>query len=414
MCVYCLNLSRAANGTAWGSVSRRDILRRAMALGVAAPFAAEASKAVFAAELGVPAPADYRKDVEDLLAGAHSPELADYRVFEINGSNLPWIDLGLEAVKGQQITFLVAGRWWLSRQHDLWFRPGLAFHARTQHRRPIFSPGTDTSTMTASHDGPIEVARLATLYADADGRLTIPEDVYRKDDVKITGLALLWRGDAATGLTSLLASLAAKSGDVGALVATELARLRRNRRLPEGWSNLFLLGGGEESFVWDANGEIVCESAGAASIIERPLTLPLASGPKLGWRWKIDELPSTAAEDQAPVHDYLSIGVKFDDGQDLTYLWSAALPEGKVFRCPLAGWNAIETHMIVASGTKGLGSWRELERDVASDYAAHIAGSAKAISHVWLLAITPFQRRRGACRFADIRVETADGAMRKL
>jgi hypothetical protein len=106
--------------------------------------------------------------------------------------------------------------------------------------------------------------------------------------------------------------------------------------------------------------------------------------------------------------------VKFDDGQDLTYIWSAALPEGKVFRCPLAGWNAIETHMIVASGTKDLGSWRELERDVASDYALHIAGSAKAISHVWLLAITPFQRRRGACRFADIRVETADGAMHKL
>ncbi|MGJ0558632.1 DUF3047 domain-containing protein [Methylocystis sp.] len=389
-----------------------------MALGVAAPFAAEASKAVFAAEQGVPAPANFRKGVEDLIAGAHPPELADYRVFEINGSDLPWTDLGLEAVKGQQITFLVTGRWWLSRQHDLWFRPGLAFHARTRRRRPIFSPGTDTSTMTASHDGPVEVARLATLYADADGRLTIPEEVYRKDDVKMTGLALLWRGDAAAGLASLLASLAAslaaKSGDVGALVATELARLRRNRRLPEGWSNLFLLGGGEESFVWDTNGEIVCESAGAASIIERPLALSLASRPKLGWRWKIDELPSAAAEDQAPVHDYLSIGVKFDDGQDLTYIWSAALPEGKVFRCPLAGWNAIETHMIVGSGTKDLGTWRELERDVASDYAAHIAGSAKAISHVWLLAITPFQRRRGACRFADIRAETADGAMRKL
>ncbi|MGJ0532060.1 MAG: DUF3047 domain-containing protein [Methylocystis sp.] len=418
MCVYCLNLSRAATGTAWGGVSRRDILRRAMALGVAAPFAAEASKAVFAAEQGVPAPANFRKGVEDLIAGAHPPELADYRVFEINGSDLPWTDLGLEAVKGQQITFLVTGRWWLSRQHDLWFRPGLAFHARTRRRRPIFSPGTDTSTMTASHDGPVEVARLATLYADADGRLTIPEEVYRKDDVKMTGLALLWRGDAAAGLASLLASLAAslaaKSGDVGALVATELARLRRNRRLPEGWSNLFLLGGGEESFVWDTNGEIVCESAGAASIIERPLALSLASRPKLGWRWKIDELPSAAAEDQAPVHDYLSIGVKFDDGQDLTYIWSAALPEGKVFRCPLAGWNAIETHMIVGSGTKDLGTWRELERDVASDYAAHIAGSAKAISHVWLLAITPFQRRRGACRFADIRAETADGAMRKL
>ncbi|MDJ0447975.1 DUF3047 domain-containing protein [Methylocystis sp. JR02] len=70
--------------------------------------------------------------------------------------------------------------------------------------------------------------------------------------------------------------------------------------------------------------------------------------------------------------------------------------------------------MIVDSGDKGLGSWQERERDVASDYAAHIGGSAKAISHIWLLAITPFQRRRGACRYADIRVETADGVAHTL
>ncbi|BDV34461.1 DUF3047 domain-containing protein [Methylocystis iwaonis] len=406
MCLYCLNLSYGANAP--GAFSRRDLLRRAAALGVALPVMA-ASNATFAAEQSGLAPVDFKKGVEDLIARAQSPELAGYRLFQINGPDLPWIDLGLEAVKGQQITFLVTGRWWLSRQHDLWFRPGLGFHARTRGKRPIYSPGVDTGAMTALHDGPIEVARFAPLGADEDGRLTIPEDVYAKDDVTITGVALLWRGEAAAGLASLAAH-----GDVGGLLAAELARLRRNRRLPEGWSNLFLFGGGEESFVRDANGEIVCESAGSASIIERPLSLPLASRPKLGWRWKIDQLPSAVPEDQAPVHDYLSIGVKFEDGQDLTYIWSAALPTGKVFRCPLPGWNAVETHMIVDSGATGLGLWRERERDVASDYAAHIGGSAKAISHIWLLAITPFQRRRGACRYADIRVETADGVVQKL
>jgi hypothetical protein len=220
---------------------------------------------------------------------------------------------------------------------------------------------------------------------------------------------LLWRGEAAAGLASL-----ASHGDVGGLLAAEIARSRRDRKLPDGWSNLFLFGGGEESFVRAENGEIVCESAGSASIIERVLPLPLASRPKLGWRWKIDQLPSAVAEDQAPVHDYLSIGVKFEDGQDLTYIWSARLPTGKAFRCPLAGWNAVETHMVVDSGAQGLGSWREVERDIGADYAAHIGGPAKAITHIWLLAITPFQRRRGACRYADIRVETPDGATRKL
>ncbi|MDJ0447976.1 DUF3047 domain-containing protein [Methylocystis sp. JR02] len=329
MCLYCLNLSYGANAP--GAFSRRDLLWRAAALGVALPVTA-ASNAIFASEQSGLAPVDFKKGVEDLIARAQSPELAGYRLFQIKGPDLPWIDLGLEAVKGQQITFLVTGRWWLSRQHDLWFRPGLGFHARTRGKRPIYSPGADTGAMTALHDGPIEVARLASLHADEDGRLTIPEDVYAKDDLTITGVALLWRGEAAAGLASLAAH-----GDVDSLLAAELARLRHNRRLPEGWSNLFLFGGGEESFIRDGNGEIVCESAGSASIIERPLSLPLASRPKLGWRWKIDQLPSAVPEDQAPVHDYLSIGVKFEDGQDLTYIWSAALPTGKVFRCPLPG-----------------------------------------------------------------------------
>lgn len=263
--------------------------------------------------------------------------------------------------------------------------------------------------MTAAHDGPLEVARSAAQFSDEDGRLWTPESEYRKQEAKIVGVALLWKGAALAGLQSLAAH-----GDVGGLLSAEIARLKRGRALPEGWSDFFSLGGGAEVFGGAENGEIVCESAGSASIIERPLPLSLATHPKLGWRWKIDELPSAVAEDQPPFHDYLSIGVKFEDGQDLTYFWSAALPTGKVFRCPLAGWNAVETHMVVHSGAAGLGSWLELERDVAADYSAHIGGSAKAISHIWLLAITPFQRRRGACRYADIKVATVDGAVARL
>ena len=408
MCLHCLHPFPSA-GAARNGLSRRDMLRRAAVLGAVLPFAGSASRDAFAAERSDPLPEDFKKGVTDLVARANSPELAAYRLFEINGADLPWIDLGLQAVKGQQITFLVTGRMWIARQLDLWFGPGLVFHARTSGRRPMWSPGTDTGTMTAAHDGPLEIARAAAQFSDEDGKLWTPEDEYRKQEAKIVGVALLWRGDAAAGLASLAAH-----GDVDGLLAAEIARLKRGRKLPEGWSDYFSLGGGAEVFSRAGNGEIICESAGSASIIERPLALPFSAHPKLGWRWKIDELPSAVAEDQAPFHDYLSIGVKFEDGQDLTYFWSAALPTGKVFRCPLAGWNAIETHVVVDSGASGLGSWRDLERDVAADYAAHIGGPAKAVSHIWLLAVTPFQRRRGACRYADIRIRTGDGATHNL
>ena len=408
MCLFCLG-DVASNGAARDGLSRRDMLRRAAVLGAALPFAGSALNDALAAEQSGPTPEDLVNGVKDLIARAHSPELAGYRLFEIDGADLPWIDLGLEPAKGQQVTFLLTGRMWIARQLDLWFAPGLVFHARTRGRRPIYSPGTNTGTMTADHDGPLEIARAAAQFSDEDGKLWTPEEEYRKQEVKIVGVALLWKGDATTGLASLAAH-----GDVGGLLAAEILRLKRGRKLPEGWSNYFSLGGGAEVFTRAENGEIVCESAGSASIIERPLALPFSARPKLGWRWKIDELPSAVAEDQAPFHDYLSIGVKFEDGQDLTYFWSAALPPGKVFRCPLAGWNAIETHMVVDSGASGLGSWRELERDVAADYAAHIGGPATKISHIWLLAVTPFQRRRGACRYAEIKVSAADGVAHVL
>ena len=169
-----------------------------------------------------------------------------------------------------------------------------------------------------------------------------------------------------------------------------------------------MLGGGQEIFSQADNGEIICDSVGNVSIIERPLSVPLASRPRLKWRWRMDQLPSAAPEDQAASHDYLSIGVKFEDGQDLTYIWSEQLPQGKVFRCPLPAWSAIETHMVVRSGKADLGTWQRQERDIAADYSAYIGGPAKAISHIWLLAITPFQRGRGTCRYADINITTAD------
>jgi len=406
MCLSCMGLFSKDGRKSQGGVSRREALRRS-ALGVALPFVAMGAPGL--AGDSAPKRPNLKEAVENFLAAARSPELVGYRLFEIDGADLPWIDLGLSAAQGQQVTFLLTGRMWIARPLDLWFPPGLVFHARTRGRRPIWSPGTDTGTMTAAHDGPLEIARAAAQFSGEDGKLWTPEEEYRKQEVKIVGVALLWKGDATAGLSSLAAH-----GDVGGLLAAEIARLKRGRKLPVGWSDYFSLGGGAEVFNRAGNGEIVCESAGSASIIERLLAVPFSARPKLGWRWKIDALPSAVAEDRAPFHDYLSIGVKFEDGQDLTYFWSAALPSGKVFRCPLAGWNGIETHMVVDSGVTGLGSWRELERDIGADYAAHIGGPAKAMSHIWLLAVTPFQRRRGACRYADIRIRTGDGATHKL
>jgi len=73
------------------------------------------------------------------------------------------------------------------------------------------------------------------------------------------------------------------------------------------------------------------------------------------------------AEDTLPSHDYVSIAAEFDDGQDLTYYWSAALPEGHVLPMPDPHLASRETHVVVRSGRDGLALARE-ERDLHADY----------------------------------------------
>ena len=132
--------------------------------------------------------------------------------------------------------------------------------------------------------------------------------------------------------------------------------------------------------------------------------MPLRPGLELRWRWKVDELPIDLAEDTLPSHDYVSIAVEFDDGQDITYYWSAELPEGTVYRCPIPTWAHRETHVVVRSGSKELGRWLDEERDVYADYRRILGGPAREVVRVWLIANSLFQRGHGRCQYASIRL----------
>ncbi len=334
-----------------------------------------------------------------LIATAKSPELREFRVFELMGSELPWKDLGITLTHGQQATFFLGGRVWLSREADLWVEPGVAFHVRTRGALPMFNPMNNSGTMTATADGPLEMARSLVEFQDPKGELAVPEDEYAKAEANIYGVALVWRGDAKAGLESLL-----DHGDVCGVVAAELASLQTPRRLPAAWHNFFMLGGGPVIFNDIGKGAIAVEPRKNAGILQRPVNLELKPQTKLSWRWIVEELPSLLPEDQLGSHDYLSIAAEYDDGQDLTYFWSRNLPVGKAFRCPIPRWTPLESHMVVRSGLADLGKWVSDERDLYEDYKTHIGGSAKSVVNVWLLGVSVFQRRSGSCRFADMQI----------
>ena len=388
--------------------NRRDMMKRLAALGLTVPFATLIldRKAMGLSFLDR---AELVDGVTALIDKAKSPELREAKAFELNGSDLPWKDLGLTLEKGQEATFLLGGRVWLSREADLWVEPGVAFHVRTRGSRPMFNPMGNTGTMTAAESGPLEMARSLVEFQDDKGELAVPKSDYVKADARIYGIALVWRGSARAGLESLL-----KHGDVDGIVAGELAHLQSPRKLPAGWHNFFMLGGGPVIFNDIGNGAIAVEPLKNAGILQRPVDIALKPQTKLSWDWIVEELPSRLPEDQLTSHDYLSIAAEFDDGQDLTYFWSCSLPVGKAFRCPIPRWTPLESHMAVRSGTADLGKWVSDERDLYEDYKAHIGGTAKSVVNVWLLGVSLFQRRPGSARFGAMQISQPGAATLKL
>lgn len=330
--------------------------------------------------------------------------LGRFAPFVITGSTPPWAIKLPEAKAGQQITFLLSGRWHLLRDLDLWFEPGVAFHARVAGGA-MYNPSLNFGTMTADRDGPLEIARSAGEWGDAQGDLWGPLDAYLAADGRIEGVAILWDVDPRDGLARLRAQ-----GDAAGILAQAHERLIFPHVTPEGWHNHFNFG---EGGVFRAGeGEINCRTHKQVAILRRDVNLDLTEDLRLDWEWLVEELPSLVGEDQIPTHDYLSIAVEYDDGQDLTYLWSAALPQGKVFRCPLPGWNLIETHVVQRSGLADLGKWLPESRNVTQDYREFIGGPATKAVRVWLLGVSVFQRRVGACRYRGVSLGGAAEASR--
>lgn len=193
----------------------------------------------------------------------------------------------------------------------------------------------------------------------------------------------------------------------------EVARLDAKAPLPRGWRHMWRLGETQIFRAEPAEGEpsqICCRTAHDAGILEYPVDVALDRSTRLAWAWRADELPSKVREDSIPTHDYLSIAVAFDNGRDLTYMWSAALPEGKVFQCPLPWWDKRETHQVVRSDRAKLGVWLKEEQCVLDDYERAIGGvPPKRIVAIWLIAKSAFQRGKGLCCYARIRLKSDSG-----
>lgn len=313
-----------------------------------------------------------------------------------------WQSLDIDAAPGEEVTVFVAGGYWASKPLGLGFGARIGLWLRAGGSSILKTP-TNASTVAAP-GGPLEiVAKPPGEWADEQGAFD-PE--YPRGGLagEIGACVIVWKEGAVAGLEAM-----ARAGDYEGLVARAREEVLSPVFAPQGWRYLWRLGDGR--IFRDANTggghSICCHTSGDVGILQYPVDVPLTENTRLRWRWKVDKLPCDLPEDIQPTHDYLSIAVEFDNGQDLTYMWSSSLAEGTIFRCPLPYWDKVETHWVLRSDPANIGKWLSEEQPVRADYEKAVGAPPARIVKVWLIAVSVFQRREGVCEYAGI--ELVDG-----
>ena len=179
------------------------------------------------------------------------------------------------------------------------------------------------------------------------------------------------------------------------------------RNTPKGFEYLWYLG---QSTVFEAyegplRKGVRATPSNDAGIIRKAVDIPLNEDTLVSFDWLYQQLPAKGPETEAQFHDYLSIAIEFDNGQDVTWFWSGHLEAGTEFTCPLPWWDQRETHFAVQSGEAGLGEWHSHTREVLKDYQSAVGGPLPGrILGVWVINSGVFGDKPGEAIFASINV----------
>jgi hypothetical protein len=343
----------------------------------------------------------------DLASATAALERAGANVAQVrvDARSEPWTPAGLVAREGEPITWLADGDSWIGMRRGSHLDAGLQLRVRTGGAGPVLDGTGATFTAAAPHDGPIELCSLFPGELRGGGERVeydrlLPRTMFRGGfDVVVA----VWPNG--TDLAARLADSAEQ--DPTGLSRRELDRIGAPIAPPSGWeSHRFVPLAG----LHHAHGsEVEVDSRGRVEIVCRDARAPLTEMLRLRWRWRMERLPASRAEDTLLTHDYMSVAVEFDDGRDLSYHWSVALPKETSYRCPLPHWRTREWHFVVRSGSAGLGKWHDEERTLAPDRAKAIGGATpREVVRVWLIVTCLAAGGEARGSYADI--ELVDGS----
>ena len=343
------------------------------------------------------------------LAAQPDAPIADWRVLRVPGNLPPWMDTDIMVSEGDEITWLADGKVVMSKELGLWGGPCFHLWARIGQRGQVFKGTRETFSFHAKQEGPLLLATYQGEWGTREGSLATPLEAYETVEGEIDVAVIRWKRSAADGVRALRAAMPDDP-----LVAAEEKRIASPAVTPSGWEYLWFLGDGEifTTKPHDGGRAIAVRTREDVGILQKKVDVPLTPQTTVSWKWLVSKLPAKEAENTIPTHDYLSMAFEFENGLDLTYYWSAALPVGTVFTCPLPTWAPRETHMVARSGADGLGEWQSEARNLYADYTAALGEAPQRIVGVWLIAVSIFKHGEGIAEFADITIADANHDVR--
>lgn len=318
-----------------------------------------------------------------------------------------WLPSGLTVNEGDEIALFAQGK---LEALGLVFEPRFLIWYRIGQDGDALNLAANQDTFVAPASGEVFVTLRPPEVYWSDRRGTYPEGFSTAPPVPVNFEIDLLRfnGSAADGLSTLAAT-----GD--ATAKATLANLAARKTLPAGFEPLWFLGAAN---VWaDGAGEgrpgITADTSDDTSIVRKPLDIPLTANTQIAFDWRYDAVPALGPETEQQFHDYLSIAVEFDNGQDLTWLRAGHLEAGTQFHCPLAWWDTRETHYVLEGPEAPLGTWSSHTRNVLADYTSAVGRAAPTrIVGVWFIANSLFGRQRAAASFANVVISDGDRQVR--
>ena len=341
------------------------------------------------------------RETQDLLDNAPSNVVREYTRLTMDGSQAPWVAADMSLQPGDEVTYFCCGRVYVNNFLDIYVNPSLQVWCKLGDQGEIFRGTRDSHSFVAGHSGAPQFGNyFPNDWADLNGSRVQDDDVYSSLTGAVEILIVRWSTTAREGVKALM-----ERGDVDGCLQSELDRLQLGDTTPGGWEYLWHLGPGEiyrEQNSTEGKPCIHCHTSADVGILQKSVDIPLDETSEISWRWCVEQLPGILREDTVPSHDYLSIAIEFDNGRDITYYWSCALPVGTGYDCPLPNWQGKEYHVVVRSGQSNLGQWLQERRNLFDDYQHYMGEPPARIVKVWLIANSIFQRQPGECNYADI------------